>query len=82
MNKFSKNDTSQVECGLLPFHDDERHGTLPRLAMLAATLVLPLAGTFALTERPARSVAVVESPTPALSAQAAMPALAALDEKN
>lgn len=55
MVKISKNETSGVQDHLLSFHDGECGGLLQSLAMLVFILILPLAGTYVLTERPSRS---------------------------
>jgi hypothetical protein len=82
MDKFSKIESGQHVSGFTPFHEEEKPGKIQGLLMLAATLVLPFAGSFALMERPTPRVASVERSTPSLVEQAAMPGLAMLDEKN
>ncbi len=56
MYEISKTETGDVKDTLWTFHDGECVGPLQRLTIFAVMLILPLAGTYALAERPERGI--------------------------
>jgi len=56
MDKISKNETSTSYPVVPSFEDSKRGGPIQHWAMLAAVFILPLAGTYALAERPAQAI--------------------------